>query len=63
MPQGPVLSKEGKPLRPFVLTSNKSKRQEFQEGVFRPGHNLPTMTLDEYLQAEFEQGNVITGGG
>ncbi|CAJ2514153.1 Uu.00g022720.m01.CDS01 [Anthostomella pinea] len=57
---GPILSKEGKPLRPFTLTSN---RQEIQQGVFRPGHNLPTMSIDEYLEEERRQGNIIEGGG
>ncbi|OTB08274.1 hypothetical protein M426DRAFT_317388 [Hypoxylon sp. CI-4A] len=57
---GPLLSKEGKPLRPFTLTSN---RQEIQRGVFRPGHNLPTMSIDEYLEEERRQGNIIEGGG
>ncbi|KAI1494349.1 TAP42-like family protein [Biscogniauxia mediterranea] len=57
---GPLLSKEGKPLRPFTLTTN---RQELQRGVFRPGHNLPTMTIDEYLEEERRRGNIIEGGG
>ncbi|KAI6086164.1 type 2A phosphatase-associated protein 42 [Hypoxylon rubiginosum] len=57
---GPLLSREGKPLRPFTLTSN---RQELQKGVFRPGHNLPTMSIDEYLEEERRQGNIIEGGG
>ncbi len=57
---GPLLSREGKPLRPFTLTSD---RQELQRGVFRPGHNLPTMSIDEYLEEERRQGNIIEGGG
>ncbi|KAI0009987.1 type 2A phosphatase-associated protein 42 [Xylariaceae sp. FL0662B] len=57
---GPLLTKEGKPLRPFTLTSN---RQDLQQGVFRPGHNLPTMTIDEYLEEERRRGNIIEGGG
>ncbi|KAI5925286.1 TAP42-like family protein [Camillea tinctor] len=57
---GPLLSREGKPLRPFTLTAN---RQELQKGVFRPGHNLPTMTIDEYLEEERRRGNIIEGGG
>ncbi|KAI5868280.1 TAP42-like family protein [Durotheca rogersii] len=58
--RGPLLSKEGKPLRPFTLTSS---RQELQQGVFRPGHNLPTMSIDEYLEEERRRGNIIEGGG
>ncbi|KAK9413861.1 putative Type 2A phosphatase-associated protein 42 [Seiridium unicorne] len=57
---GPILSKEGKPLRPFTLTSG---RQEIQQGVFRPGHNLPTMSIDEYLEEERRRGGIIEGGG
>jgi immunoglobulin-binding protein 1 len=57
---GPILSQEGKPLRPFTLTST---RQELQNGVFRSGHNLPTMTIDEYLEEERRRGGIIEGGG
>ncbi|RYP10234.1 hypothetical protein DL764_000726 [Monosporascus ibericus] len=58
--KGPLLSQDGKPLRPFTLTAN---RQELQQGVFRPGHNLPTMSIDEYLDEERRRGNIIEGGG
>ncbi|RYC56454.1 hypothetical protein CHU98_g9757 [Xylaria longipes] len=58
--RGPLLSKEGKPLRPFTLVGN---RQELQRGVFRPGHNLPTMSIDEYLEEEKRRGGIIEGGG
>ncbi|KAI0508773.1 TAP42-like family protein [Xylaria bambusicola] len=57
---GPLLSQEGKPLRPFTLVGN---RQELQRGVFRPGHNLPTMSIDEYLEEERRRGGIIEGGG
>ncbi|KAI8628168.1 TAP42-like family protein [Xylariaceae sp. FL1651] len=57
---GPLLSREGKPLRPFTLVGN---RQELQRGVFRPGHNLPTMSIDEYLDEERRRGGIIEGGG
>lgn len=58
--RGPLLDNKGKPLRPFTLTS---KRQEFRNGVFRPDHNLPTMTIDEYLEEERRRGGIIDGGG
>ncbi|KAH8681173.1 TAP42-like family protein [Xylariales sp. PMI_506] len=58
--KGPLLSRDGKPLRPFTLTNN---RQEIQSGVFRPGHNLPTMSIDEYLEEERRRGGIIEGGG
>ncbi|KAK3903923.1 TAP42-like protein [Staphylotrichum tortipilum] len=60
LPGGPLLSKEGKPLQPFTLLSS---RQELARGVFRPGHNLPTMSIDEYLEEERRRGGIIEGGG
>ncbi|KAB5572446.1 TAP42-like protein [Coniochaeta sp. 2T2.1] len=57
---GPLLSGQGKPLRPFTLLGN---RAEIAKGVFRPGHNLPTMTIDEYLEEEKARGGIIEGGG
>jgi hypothetical protein len=59
---GPLLSKEGKPLQPFTLLGANS-RQELGRGVFRSGHNLPTMSIDEYLEEERRRGNIIEGGG
>lgn len=56
---GPLLSKSGKLLRPFTITS----RAQMTAGVFRPGHNLPTMTLDDYIEAEMKRGGIINGGG
>ena len=58
--KSPLLSNNGKPLRPFTLVAS---RQEIREGVFRPGHNLPTMSIDEYLAEERRRGNIIEGGG
>jgi hypothetical protein len=57
---GPLLSRTGKPLQPFTMLGN---RQEMARGVFRPGHNLPTMTIDEYLAEERRRGGIIEGGG
>ena len=57
---GPLLSKDGKPMRPFTLLDS---RQRLQQGVFRPDHNLPTMTIDEYLEEEKRRGGIIEGGG
>ncbi|KAF4541667.1 TAP42-like protein [Lasiodiplodia theobromae] len=57
---GPILSADGKPLRPFTLLDN---RQRVQQGVFRPDHSLPTMTIDEYLDEERKRGGIIEGGG
>ena len=55
----PLLSKEGRPLQPFVITS---RRQDIANQVFRPGHSLPTMSIDQYLEQEEERGNIIRGG-
>ncbi|KAF4126792.1 hypothetical protein GMORB2_0529 [Geosmithia morbida] len=58
---GPLLSKQGKPLQPFTLLGSNS-RAEMSRGVFRPGHNLPTMSIDEYLDEEKRRGNILQGG-
>ncbi|KAF2744198.1 TAP42-like protein [Sporormia fimetaria CBS 119925] len=57
---GPILSSDGKPLRPFTLVDN---RQRMKQNVFRPDHNLPTMSIDEYLEEERRRGGIIEGGG
>jgi hypothetical protein len=57
---GPILSSDGKPMRPFTLLD---KRQQLRQGVFRPDHSLPTMTIDEYLEEEKRRGGMIEGGG
>ena len=58
--KGPILSSGGKPLRPFTLLES---RQTVKDGVFKSGHNLPTMTIDEYLEEERARGGIIEGGG
>lgn len=57
---GPILSKDGKPLKPFTLLDS---RQRLRDGVFRPDHSLPTMTIDEYLAEEKRRGGMVDGGG
>ncbi|OAA45793.1 TAP42-like protein [Beauveria brongniartii RCEF 3172] len=56
---GPLLSAKGKPLQPFTLVGN---RADLKKGVFRAGHNLPTMSIDEYLEEERRRGNILSGG-
>ncbi|KOS13675.1 tap42-like protein [Malassezia pachydermatis] len=56
---GPLLSEQGKPLRPFVITPASDKRAQLQSEVFRPSHRLPTMSIDEYLAEEARRGNII----
>ncbi|PWN48573.1 TAP42-domain-containing protein [Violaceomyces palustris] len=69
---GPLMDPKGRPLRPFTITSGSSsaavgggldQRQQLRNDVFRPGHRLPTMSIDEYLEEEARRGNIITGGG
>jgi immunoglobulin-binding protein 1 len=57
---GPILSSDGKPMRPFTLLDT---RQNLKKNVFRPDHALPTMTIDEYLEEEKRRGGIIEGGG
>lgn len=57
---GPLLDKGGRPLQPFTIVGD---RAELARGVFRPGHNLPTMSIDEYLEEERRRGGIIEGGG
>ena len=57
---GPILDKEGRPLKPFTLLDS---RDRLRQGVFKSGHNLPTMTIDEYLEEEKRRGGIIEGGG
>lgn len=54
--RGPLLDKSGKPLQPFTLTD---KRTQLRDGVFRPGHSLPTMSIDEYLEEEKRRGGIL----
>ncbi|KAF2226914.1 phosphatase 2A-associated protein [Elsinoe ampelina] len=58
--KGPLLDSKGKPMRLFTLLD---KRTQLQQGVFRPDHSLPTMTIDEYLEEERRRGGIIEGGG
>lgn len=52
------------PLRPFtILPSDAGERARLQSQVFGPGHRLPTMSIDEYLEIERQNGNILTGGG
>ncbi|KAF9564378.1 serine/threonine protein phosphatase PP2A-associated protein [Agrocybe pediades] len=62
--KGPLMDASGKPLRPFtILPSDAGDRARLQARVFGPGHRLPTMSIDEYLEIERQRGNIITGGG
>lgn len=66
---GPVLSQEGRVMRPFTITGSASSgegglstRLALQDQVFGPGYRLPTMSVDEFLDLEYARGNVLQGG-
>lgn len=59
---GQLLSSSGRPLQPITILGDRTDRQARMKGVFRPGHNLPTMTIDEYLEEEKRRGGIISGG-
>lgn len=59
-PHRGILDSSGRPLQPFTITS---QRTDLRKGVFRPGHSLPTMSIDEYLEEERRRGGIIEGGG
>lgn len=46
--------------RPFTLL--RTRREDIKASVFRPGHSLPTMTIDEYLELERQRGGILEGG-
>lgn len=46
--------------KPFKLAKD---RKQIAADAFKYGHNLPTMTIDEYLDLEKKRGNIISGGG
>ena len=52
---------EKAPLKPFILLPSRQDqtRSRLQTQVFKSSHNLPTMSIDEYLRKEFQRGNVI----
>lgn len=56
----PVIPGLRKVMQSFTLVKG---RDTTRREVFRPGHNLPTMTVDEYLELERQRGGIIDGGG
>ena len=43
-------------MQPFTIVGT---RQDLAKQVFRPGHNLPTMSIDEYLEEETRRGRIL----
>ncbi|KAH6918341.1 serine/threonine protein phosphatase PP2A-associated protein [Coprinopsis sp. MPI-PUGE-AT-0042] len=62
--KGPLMDSSGRVLRPFtILPSDAGERQRLKAEVFGPGHNLPTMSVDELLEVERSRGKFLSGGG
>ncbi|QLG72184.1 hypothetical protein HG535_0C05380 [Zygotorulaspora mrakii] len=55
----PLISKEGKVLRNFTLLDKKSELQRKVRGYGQYG---PTMSVEEFLEKEWESGRVLQGG-
>lgn len=54
-----LISKEGKVLRPFTIVSSDQKRKELQSKVFGTGQVLPTMTVEELVDQELQNGGMV----
>lgn len=57
-PPARPLARVSRVTEPFVLVKD---RVQMSRDVFRPGHRLPTMTIDEYLALERRQGGILQG--
>ncbi|CDO95411.1 unnamed protein product [Kluyveromyces dobzhanskii CBS 2104] len=55
----PLISKSGKVLRNFTLLN---KKDQLKSQVFGYGQYGPTMTVEEFLEKEFEENKVLQGG-
>lgn len=55
----PLMSKEGKVLRPFTIVSSNEKRKDFKSKVFGTGQVLPTMTVEELVDYEMANGGMV----
>lgn len=51
-----LISKHGKVLQPFTITSSK---QDLQKKVFGTGQVLPSMSVEEYLDYELANGKMV----
>jgi hypothetical protein len=54
-----LISKEGKVLRPFTIVSSDQKKKELQSKVFGTGQVLPTMTVEELVDQELQNGGMV----
>ena len=49
---GPVMGASGQVLRPFRLVDKK------KENIFKPFHNVPTMSIEQYIDEEIRKGGI-----
>ncbi|GAV27660.1 hypothetical protein PMKS-001128 [Pichia membranifaciens] len=54
-----LLSKEGKVLRPFTIVGSDKQRKELQSKVFGTGQVLPSMTVEELVEQELQNGGMV----
>ncbi|VEU21009.1 DEKNAAC101971 [Brettanomyces naardenensis] len=54
----PVLSKDGRVLRPFTIVPSKN-REETRREVQGTGQKLPTMTVEEFVDHELKNGGMV----
>lgn len=60
LPQNqPLLSKEGKVLKPFTIVSSNDQRNALKSKVFGTGQELPTMTVEELVDYEIANGGMV----
>ncbi|EPX72020.1 TAP42 family protein [Schizosaccharomyces octosporus yFS286] len=52
-----LLDPKNRPIQPFTIVSDRNAKSK---NVFGPGYNLPTMSVDEYLDEEAKRGNIIS---
>lgn len=55
----PVISKEGKVLRPFTIVGSDKRREELLSKVQGTGQVLPTMTVEELVDYELANGGMV----
>ncbi|EPY49810.1 TAP42 family protein [Schizosaccharomyces cryophilus OY26] len=52
-----LLDPKNRPIQPFTIVSDRNTKSK---NVFGPGYNLPTMSVDDYLDEEYKRGNIVS---
>lgn len=55
----PVLSKNGRILRPFTIVPSHEKRDQLRQKVQGTGQELPTMTVEDFVNHELKNGGMV----